>query len=397
MQRRLEIAVIGAGVAGLAHAIMLRQLGHKVVVHERFATSRPLGSGLMIQPTGLVALDRLGLRAAIEGLGHRIERLHGTTTAGRTIFDLGYGSLGSDWYAVAVHRAALHNALWRGFEQSGAGFEAGCDVAAVEEVAAGGVRLIDRQGRRTPTYDLVIDGAGSRSPVRAWVTKRPARPFTYGAVWATVSDAGFAPAALTQRYVAARIMIGHLPVGRIAADGTPLAALFWSLKPSDHNAWRNGFAHWQAAVMQLWPALEPALQSLTSPDDFTLAGYQHFTADRLSRGPVVLTGDSAHCTSPQLGQGANHALIDAVILADALADTRAGSGDLPAALRRYEQARRRHVRFYQLVSAAMTPFFQSDSKALATLRDVSFDRMKMIPYLHREMLRTLAGIKTGFF
>ena len=45
----------------------------------------------------------------------------------------------------------------------------------------------------------------------------------------------------------------------------------------------------------------------------------------------------------------------------------------------------------------MTPFFQSDSRLLARLRDLTFHRMKIVPYLHREMVRTLAGLKTGVF
>lgn len=398
MSRRLEIAVIGAGVAGLAHAIMLSRLGHKIVIHERYATARPVGSGLLIQPTGLAALDRLGLGASIAALGQRIDRLQGAAVGrrygrDRVIFDLSYGSLGADWHALAVHRAALHKVLWQGFEASGAAFEPGVEIVAVEEAAEGGVSLVGRQGRRSPIYDLVIDASGARSPIRSWVSGKSVKPFSYGAVWATVPDAGFAPAALCQRYVAAKIMIGHLPIGRLAVGDAPLAALFWSLKPTDHAAWRRGFDHWQAAVMKLWPALEPAMRALGGPDDFTLASYVQFTADRLWRGPVVLTGDAAHCTSPQLGQGANHALIDAVILADVLA----ASPDLHQALPLYAQARQRHVRFYQQASALLTPFFQSDSRLMAWTRDRTFDRLKLVPYLHAEMLRTLAGIKTGLF
>ena len=61
-------------------------------------------------------------------------------------------------------------------------------------------------------------------------------------------DAGLAPGALTQRYVAARVMIGHLPVGHAAAGGPPLAALFWSLKPADYSAWVAGFSAWRDGV-----------------------------------------------------------------------------------------------------------------------------------------------------
>lgn len=56
-----------------------------------------------------------------------------------------------------------------------------------------------------------------------------------------------------------------------------------------------------------------------------------------------------------------------------------------------------HVRFYQGASAIMTPFFQADARSLPWLRDLVFDRMKVIPWLRREQVRTLAGLKTGLF
>lgn len=393
MNQRLEIAIVGAGIAGLASAILLCRQGHRVTVYERFETSRPLGSGLMMQPTGLAALQRLGLRQELETLGHRIGRLHGLTTRGGTIFDLAYGDLAPGLHALAVHRASLHGVLWDAFAGSGAALESGREIAAIDLRSGGRSAPIDGQGRALPAADLIIDASGARSPLRATVTDRTPRPFAYGAVWATVPDHGFADGMLAQRYLAARIMIGYLPLGRITKDDAPCAALFWSLRPETHDDWRNGFDSWREAAARLWPQIEPILAALAGPQDFTLARYAHFTTRAMSRHNLVLIGDAGHVTSPQLGQGANQGLIDAVVLADSLASC----GDLAAALRCYETARRRHVRFYQHASALMTPFFQSDSRTLALLRDVSFRHFKRVPYLRREMVRMLAGLKTGLF
>jgi 2-polyprenyl-6-methoxyphenol hydroxylase-like FAD-dependent oxidoreductase len=57
----LDIAVAGCGIAGLAAALLLHGRGHAVTLYERFGKPRPLGSGLMIQPTGLAVLEQLGL------------------------------------------------------------------------------------------------------------------------------------------------------------------------------------------------------------------------------------------------------------------------------------------------------------------------------------------------
>lgn len=393
MGRPLDIAVVGAGITGLASAIMLARLGHRVAVYERFAEPRLVGSGLMLQPTGLIALERLGLRQPLERLGHRIDRLRGLTTAGATIFDLAYGDLDRSVHGLAVHRGALQSVLWSGFERSGASLETASEIGAVMARADGRASPVAADGRTCAAADLIIDASGVRSPLRPLVCGSRARPFAYGAVWATVADIGAAPNALAQRYLDARVMIGYLPLGRVAAEGPPVAAFFWSLKPGDYGHWRAGFAAWRERVAALWPALQPVLARFGGPDDLTLASYAQFTARRLSRGNLVLAGDAAHSTSPQLGQGANQGMIDAVVLADAIE----GSPDLAAALRTYERRRRGHVRFYQYASAMMTPFFQSDSRLLARVRDLSFDRMKWLPYLHREMVRTLAGLKTGLF
>lgn len=393
MRGGLDIAIAGAGVAGLAAAIMLTRAGHRVTVYERFAQSRPIGSGLMIQPVGLAALERLGLRDEIEARGARISGIEGYTARGITVFDIGYGELDPALYAVAVHRAALQGVLWRGFEASGAAFVAARPVASIDTLPDGRAQFVFDDGERAPPADLVIDASGARSSLRRSVSERTPRVFTYGAVWATVPDPGVAPTKLAQRYVGAHVMLGVLPLGVIDPGGPALAALFWSLKTADHDRWRSGFDSWRGEAAKLWPDLRPCLDGLAGPDDFALAHYHHITVPKPWRGPVALIGDSAHCTSPQLGQGANHGLLDAVVLADAIG----AAANVSAALQLYARARRRQVRFYQRASAVMTPLFQSDSRVFPALRDLTFHRMKIVPYLKREMVRTLAGLKTGLF
>lgn len=391
MNRRLDIAIAGAGVSGLAAAALLSRGGHRVTVYERFDAARPTGSGLMIQPVGLAALDRMGLRGDLESRGVRLDGIHGITDRGATVFDLRYSELDPTLYALGVHRAALHEVLWHAFAASGARLESGCLVTGIEARAGGRAALVNGAGRTLPDADLALDATGARSTLRRAVTGRQPRDFTYGAVWATVPDPGIVTARLAQRYVGARIMLGVMPLGAIHAGGERLAALFWSLKPDTHPAWSARFDAWRDKAGALWPALRPCLAALNGPGDFTLATYRHLTVPRPHRGPVALIGDSAHCTSPQLGQGANHGLLDAVILADAIE----AASDVTAALHLYARERRRQVRFYQFASAVMTPLFQSDSRLAPWVRDLTFHRLKIVPWLKREMVRTLAGLKTG--
>jgi 2-polyprenyl-6-methoxyphenol hydroxylase-like FAD-dependent oxidoreductase len=109
-------------------------------------------------------------------------------------------------------------------------------------------------------------------------------------------------------------------------------------------------------------------------------------------GRLVFLGDAAHATSPQLGQGCNLALCDAAALADALATFPA----IEDALSAYTEARRAHLAFYQLATRALTPFFQSDAMVLGGLRDWLMPLATRLPFVRREMIRSMAGTKTGW-
>ncbi len=103
----LDIAVAGCGPGGLAAALLLHRDGHRVTLFDRFQTPRPLGSGLMIQPTGLAVLDCLGLSDRLLAHGARIERLFGQAH-GRTVLDVHYAALRrAGAFGIGTHRASL--------------------------------------------------------------------------------------------------------------------------------------------------------------------------------------------------------------------------------------------------------------------------------------------------
>ena len=107
----------------------------------------------------------------------------------------------------------------------------------------------------------------------------------------------------------------------------------------------------------------------------------------------VLIGDAAHASSPQLGQGASLALFDAMTLALCIER----ESNVVAALLQYRDLRQRQNRFYQLASKWMTPFFQSGQSYLAVPRDLLLGTICGWPWLQKEMVATMSGMKESAF
>lgn len=371
-------------------ALYLKRAGHRVTIFERFEEPKPVGSGLILQPTGLTVLADLGLLDDIAALGARIDRLHGAdASTGRTVLDVRYDAQRGRRFGLAVHRAALFGVLFRAARREAIAIETGVEIEAVE--AGERAILVCGNGRRAGPFDLVVDASGSRSKLRQGVGAAGApRPLTYGAFWASLGwrSEGFDEHALLQRYDKASVMIGVLPIGRPEPGAGKMAAFFWSLKPDDADTVRAvGLDAWKERVVRLWPQSEAFTSQIDSFDQLSLARYGHHTMKRPAGRRLAVIGDAAHSTSPQLGQGANMALLGAAALSHALARTQ----NIEAALEAYARARRWHVRVFQALSLAFTPFYQSDSTALPFIRDRLVATIAKIPPVPQLLASMVAG------
>jgi 2-polyprenyl-6-methoxyphenol hydroxylase-like FAD-dependent oxidoreductase len=360
----MDIAIAGCGPAGLAAALMLRRDGHRVTIYERFAAAQPIGSGFMVQPVGLAVLETLGLKAAAIEAGARLTRLLGRVEpSGRVVLDVRYAALPGVAFGLGMHRATLFDLLHSSAAEAGVSFETGRTVVGSTEAPAR--RLVFSDGLQSARFDLVVDALGASSPL----ARKAGGDLAYGALWASLDwarDAGLDPNRLEQRYVRASTMVGVLPIGRAPGADTPKVAFFWSLRGDRFPQWRErGLSAWRDEVARLWPATEPLLAQISDPAQLTFARYAHASASAPAAPGLVHIGDAWRSTSPQLGQGANMALLDAYALAKALRE----GADLDAALGRYVRFRRGHVALYQAMSWAFTPAYQSDSLWLPRLRD----------------------------
>lgn len=398
----LPIAIVGAGTAGLATAIFLARQGHAVRLLERVERLQPVGAGILLQPSGLAVLQRLGLLAECTALGAPVSRLYGTSCQGRVILDTRYHDWQPGSFGLGIHRGVLMTALLNAAQRAGVQVETGVNVSRFEQ-ASGHIRLLS-QDQPLGDFAALILADGTRSALRAQMPVRQwSRPYPWGALWSMLPTAASTETGeLRQWYRGCREMFGLMPTGSThQARDLPLTSLFWSLPLSEHEAWRQaGLDAWKTRVRRLaGEAAEAYLQRIDDPQQLTLAAYADVRMQRWHAGRVLAIGDCAHAMSPQLGQGANMALVDAAALADALgeaADATQQAPDWNATFTRYGDARRDHLRYYRQASRLLTPLFQSNSNTLAVLRDIALTLARHNRFGRQHAVSTLVGARSGW-
>jgi 2-polyprenyl-6-methoxyphenol hydroxylase-like FAD-dependent oxidoreductase len=393
MHGRWHIAIVGYGAAGQAASLFLTEQGHRLSVFEQAVAPGPVGAGFLLQPTGLGVLARLGLHEQALGQGQRIERLYGCNVRGRCVMDMRYADHAADCFGLGLTRGSLFTLLRDAYADA-AQIRTG---VCIEVIEADGRHLRDSTGQRHGPFDLIVVADGAHSRLRASMPQLVQRQPTYpwGAMWCLLpADEWPHHDVLQQRYGGTREMIGLLPVGRRADRDGRWLTFYFSLPGDQVDAFDDAaLTRLRERVTVLWPEALSLLASVDAPQQLQRARYRDVVLRTPVHGRTLFIGDAAHAMSPQLGQGVNMALLDAQALADAMAAT----GDIEAALKMYPRARRHHVAVYQRLSRWLTPLFQSERDGLARLRDLGFGPLGRMPLAKGQMLKILAGMKTGWW
>ncbi len=387
-----RIAIIGAGTAGAASALFLARAGHHITLFERVAAPGAVGAGILLQPTGMHVLQALELLDDILAHGARNTQLFGTNSRGRTVLDIRYSNWNQTAFGLGLHRGTLFSVLWNAVRAAGIEVRTGADVTHIAQQQD---KALPYQGDMPlGEFDCVIVADGTRSTLRqSLAIPHKVTPYPWGALWAVVPDDGLTPGVLRQWFHHAQHMLGLMPTGFAYGQmAQPLISLFWSLPAAELEAWRTaGLETWKQAVLKLAP-IAPVLARIHSAQQLTFASYADVHMPYWHDRRVACIGDCAHATSPQLGQGANLALIDAITLAQCFT-----AGDaVPAVLATYSAQRKSHLRYYQNASKWLTPFFQSHSRIGSSLRDAVLGPVCRAPFARSQMAQTLSGTKAGW-
>jgi 2-polyprenyl-6-methoxyphenol hydroxylase-like FAD-dependent oxidoreductase len=163
----LSIAIVGSGTSGLAAAAFLTKDGHEVTLFERFASPKPLGAGIMLQPTGLAVLACLGLDKKVLEYGAKIFKLHGQSANGTIVFDIRYNDLKPHLHGLGIHRGALFHLLHEEVTRLGIKIITSCEITTTKIENEKRIP-VDKNGEERGAFYLVIDASGAKSLLRGY-------------------------------------------------------------------------------------------------------------------------------------------------------------------------------------------------------------------------------------
>ncbi len=355
--------VIGGGIGGLCVAIGLRQIGIEVSVYEQAPALGRVGAGLTVWANAIKALRKLGVADAVLASAARIERAEVRTARGRVLALSRPGELEARYGepTVALHRADLHRALLAALPDDVLRLGEKCSHVAQDE---GGVTVRFESGR-TDHAGLLIAADGIHSTVRAQVFSQSKPRYAGYTSWrGIVKTEDEAALGVTSESWGCGSRFGLLRIDErhVYWFATANARAGRTQTADEQKEFlRTRFRAWHHPVGLLIDAT-PAEQILHT-DIYDLEPMRSWSVGR-----VVLLGDAAHATTPNMGQGGCMAIESAVVLARCLRQ----EPGLVAALKRYEAERMPRTSWITAQSWKIGRIGQLENRFACMLRNLVF-------------------------
>ena len=338
----MRIAIVGAGIGGLAAAALLARAGHRVSVFEQAPAFARVGAGIQMAPNAVKVLRLLGVEERLRAIAFQPERaLSREWDGGKVTGEL---KLGNDVEArfgapyLFLHRADLHAAIASAVPPDT--IHPGMRLTGLEQ-SAREATLAFADGTRVDA-EVVIGADGAHSLLREALLGAEHPRFTGRIAYRTTFPAarlgGERPASVRTKWWGPD---RHMVVYYVTAARDELYFVTsvperadW-ITPESWSA-RGDLAELRAAYAGFHPEVQALLLAATEVHKWGI--FERAPLPRWHDGRVVLLGDACHPMTPYMAQGAASALEDAAVLARCIAQ--ADRSDIERAFALYEATRK---------------------------------------------------------
>lgn len=361
----MKIAILGAGIAGLSTATVLEKLGFEYSIYESTKSMEPVGAGLGLGANAIKAMKHLGIADEVIASGKELESFDILDQKGRLITKTDTQRLNQQFGLnnFTIHRARLHEVLLKHIDVQKLHLNKRCTSMKSH---GNGLELCFEDGS-VDHSDYLIVADGIHSNVRKQLV--PASQPRYSG------------------YTCWRGVLNYPTKGLQSSESWGKEGRF-GIVPLDDN-----LLYWFACVnarqndqsLKAYGAGEigKLFQSFHEPIPSIIAATQNqeiiwgdiFDLKPLARyafGKVLLIGDAAHATTPNMGQGACQALEDAAWLKTLLSNAQ----DLEEVFRRFERIRLKRTHWVTQQSRSIGKLAQLSNPFLVGLRNGLF---RLIP------------------
>ncbi len=352
MKKKPSIAIVGAGMGGLAVAATLRRAGFDVAVYEQAARFARIGAGIQMMPNSMKVLREIGIEQRLREISFAPHsHLNRVWDTGEVMRELPMPELLYGAPYLCMHRAELHGALASVLPQDI--IHLGKKLVGLDQ-KAGQVELSFEDGTKV-TADAVVGADGVHSVVRDIIVG-PDEPIHKG----RIAYRAVFPSSLMKKdigpsrtkwwgsdrhivcYYTTREKSEVYFVTSVPEPAEWLTKESWSAK-GDVRELRAAYEGFHDDVTQMLDAC---------PDCHKWAILEREPLPNWSDGRVVLLGDACHPMTPYMAQGGATSIEDAAVLARCLADV--NGEDLEGAFKRYERHRKPRTSAVQAISSANT-------------------------------------------
>lgn len=318
MGRSKRFAIVGGGIGGLSLAIAMQRKGFHVTVYEHAPSIKPLGAGLVLAANAVKAFMEIGISDDVLQAGSVLKKLRIKDQDGNILTETDSEKISEKYNVVnnfTIHRADLHEVLLAQLAKGTLQLGKGC-VDFIQTSSS--VKIIFQDGSSAET-DYVIACDGVHSVFRKKLVPESHPRYAGYTCWRAVMDNVPSSVDLTETSETwgPGCRFGIVPVSK--------NRLYWF---ACINAKENDPAKRAYGITELLTHFgkfhSPIPEILRHTENDQLIWNDIIDVKPLKQfafGRIVLLGDAAHATTPNMGQGACMAIEDAAILANTLANS----------------------------------------------------------------------------